>query len=204
MKLHTTAAVTLLAALIALPASAHDRTYRNAEFGLQETFPAGVKVCTALSGNHPHGFYGLIGPNPGECQSEKPNISVIGVYASWNTIYYKTPFAELPGYCRKPKPNDFISAAALKHMRIPGVRSVACFTTDRPIAIEVVALAGKPLDEDDPEARNTHSTIYHVTLATSPQHFRRDLPMFRRFLASLRVMKRLSRDDSQCDPCTPF
>ncbi len=208
MKLHSCSAsvFVLLATMFAIPAAARDRVYRNAEFELQEVFPAGVKVCTALSGNHPHGFYGRIGSVPGNCGSTSGGASSMGVYAQWNAEFQKTPFDELPAGCRRPRPNAYVSPAELKSLRIPGVRSIAC-ATDRegaPIGIEVVAMGGKWPNADPSGDVRTPAIIYSAALGTGPKHLRRDLAMFRRFLASMRVLKPVSGDDSQCAPCLPF
>lgn len=177
-------------------AAAHERVYRNAEFELQEVFPAGLKVCTALSGDHPHGFYARFGSNLRDCGSPNAAASSMGVYAQWNSSFERTPWDELRTGCRE----------RLKTLRIPGLPSIACVTgrTATSIHLEVVAMGGKWPDRDaSPESR-TPAIIYTAALITQPEHLLRDIAVFRHFLNLLRVLKPVSADDSECAPCTPF
>jgi len=168
--------------------AAGDRTFHNDEFGMRVTFPAGGKVCPALSGDHAHGFYAWYHAQSTLCGSTHvdPAASSLSLYASYNSAFWKTPWEELQPSCQTAKP-----MAAQRNLSFKGYRSVSCISrkADGVIEVDVVAFTGRWKGADtssDPDLQTPYLS-YRASLTTTSGRFERDMVLFRIFLAKIDI-----------------
>ncbi|MGN6365885.1 hypothetical protein [Asticcacaulis taihuensis] len=164
------------------------KTYVNPEFGLHVTFPAGGKVCPAVSGDHPHGFYAWYHGGQTLCGATHidPAVSAISIYASYNSAFLKSPWDELPASCRKDK-----SLTSPETLSFRGYKSVSCETwqADSRIMVDVIAYTGKWKDADnnpDPDLQTPYLS-YRASLMTTSERFETDMALFRTFIANVDI-----------------
>ncbi len=175
----------------AVPALAQKpQNYVNSEFGLRVSFPADGKVCPALSGDHPHGFYAWYHGPPTPCGSTHidPVVSAISVNAYYNSDY-TSAWDQLESACRSRKPNALVGYDELDRLAFKGYESVTCLQTtpDGRIEIDVAALGGKWIESNDSPALKVRSIIYFSHLSTNPKRFKSDMVMFRHFMDALEI-----------------
>jgi hypothetical protein len=178
-------------AVSAMPAAAGTLHFQNDEFNFHAAFPEGSRVCQAVSSQHPYGYFSWYG-QPTACDGAKAdaNISTMGVYATYNVTYQRSPWGVLPKTCRpvKPDPAPAVDAKTLGELAFRRYKSVQCVTkgADGSIDIEVVTQAGKWVDGNEPSFQ-TPLINYRATLHTSADRLDKDLPMFRQFLSKVDI-----------------
>lgn len=164
-------------------AAPRPHVYRNEEFGIEAIFPAGSRVCEARSGDHPHGFYVWLS-RPTVCNAVRDNssASAMGIYASGNTSFESSPLAELP--CRNgAKPRGIlVDLGGLSFRRLYSV-SCALRLPDGSLNVVVAAQGGSWASDDNSPEASTPYINYAATLHTRPERLRRDMVLFRQFLA---------------------
>lgn len=164
----------------------------NQEFKFSVSFPAGNVVCTATSGDQPHGFFVRLDASQIDCKNLKKDtaISVISVYAYNNTTFESTPEEELVGLCRERDANGKLSEGrVLKGLTFKGRHSAACRTirADGSIDIYVVTQAGKwPSSHDSPDMDAPYIN-YTASLHTTPSRMDRDIKTFHKILKSVQI-----------------
>lgn len=168
--------------------AAEDGTFRNDEFGISATFPPGGKVCPALSGEHPHGFYAWYHGQQTLCGATHidPAVSAISIYASYNSAFLKSPWDELPASCRKDKP-----LASHETLSFRGYKSVSCETrqADGRVMVDVIAYTGKWKNADndpDPDLQTSYLS-YRASLMTTSDRLEKDMVLFRTFIAGINI-----------------
>ncbi len=187
-------AMTMLIALgwvgaFSAAASPQDGRYSNSEYGVAMTFPAGSRVCPALSGEHPHGFYAVYHGKHRTCDEmrnapDETPVRAMGVYADYNTTDDRSLRQDLKSWCKTAEPAE-LDAARLDRLTVPGRVTARRVTREANGQIEInLDVAG------DLSPGKVPFIFYHITLAATPRHLRRDLPMFERFVRSIRIHHR--------------
>lgn len=167
------------------------------EFGIVATFPAGVWVCPAFSGDAVRGYYTRFGLDRFDCLGRHVNSSAssYGIRASWNASFEPTLDA-LRGADRPCRADDrFNSGASGQPFAIRGLESRTCVVRepDGRILIEVEAAAGH-WDGDGPEQADAPKSIYTTWLLTSEKTWTRDRALFGAFLEWLIVAPERNAD----------
>lgn len=160
-------------------------TARNEEYGLVTRFPAGKRVCTALSGLHPIGFYIWINRST-DCEAPKPPSTYsISITASYNSAFEMSPSLG----CRDSRvPAE--TEIDMQSLAFPGLQSVRCATSrsDGTLDIVVSAQAGKQSGDNlAPEVLSAPRINYEAWLQTTPARAKADLSIFRQILANTRI-----------------
>lgn len=122
----------------AMPVAASTIDFQNDEFNFHVTFPVGSRVCPAVASNHPYGFYAWYG-QPTACAGDtKADVSpsTMGVYATYNVTYQRSPQTLLPKACRPSRPGPAVDAKPTT--TAPAATDVKPITTTPP------ATDGKP------------------------------------------------------------
>jgi hypothetical protein len=145
-------------------------------------FPAGLRVCDALSGgDHPIGFYAWIGRRT-DCDIPRPpSASAINVTAIGNATFRRSPTLG----CRNGEvPRG--SRIDLRGLAFPRLRSIRCAIRrpDGSLEIFVAAQGGSwGRRYRSPELRGAPLIDYSAVLRTRPDRLGRDMAMFRALLA---------------------
>lgn len=172
------------------PASAAGASQRavNKEFGIAATFPAGVTVCVAESGGHPHGFYSTSEKGPSACRSEvSPSVKTsMGVYANYNSDF-QTHLSDLADdYCKGAgKPARPAIEKAASSLKFGESISCAVEQDNHSLVIYVLRQGGQQTNPDT--EKKVPYINYTISLATSPRSFDRDMVGFRNFVANLKL-----------------
>jgi len=155
------------------------------EYGLAATFPAGARVCEALTGgSHLHGW---AMPIYGDCEQMRRRITI---WADWNAGFRRSPEDAL--FCSLEDRGSLVTGARLR-LAFPRRRSATC-RHDEPdgrILVEVMTQAWRWPDwrtATDPDSR-APLVNYSAILRTTPATLDADLRAFRRVLASVRLTK---------------
>jgi hypothetical protein len=178
----------ILLALVCLTGAANaadePRRHRNDEFGIEARFPAGARVCVALSGDHPVGFHAWLG-RPTDCNAPRPPlVSAMNVTAIYNATAETAPDAFLD--CR----NGSVPRRSGVDLRGLGFRhaaSVRCAVRRRDGSLEILVAAqgGRYARRDGSPLSRAPLINYAAVLKTRPERLRRDLATFRNFLATI-------------------
>ena len=182
---------TLLGVVFSCAASETHR-FTNLEYRFSASFPDGNTVCTAMSGDHPHGFFVRFDSSSLGCSSPTvdPAISAISVYAYSNATFEQTAEEEVNGLCQNGSGRDEkIAKDSVTNLAFSGRPSAACEITraDGSIDIYVVTQAGKWPQEGGSAGPNAPYVNYTASLHTTPKQLARDLPVFRLVLKSVRI-----------------
>jgi hypothetical protein len=183
-----------IAAWIVLLTSIHaysgipPRRIANAEYRFSIAFPGDLRICTAKSGDHPHGYFVLLDPQKTDCNHQPvDSVREIEIWADGNTLFVKTPEEYATSYCHSQIPSA--KRFDLRGLAFRGHRSVACAADSNSGSIEVyvVTQAGKWPQPPSAAADSGAPYInYWLNLRTSANHFDRDMTVFRRVLESVR------------------
>lgn len=181
------------AGIVATPAA-----FTEEDFGIAATFPVGVWVCPAFSGEAVRGYYTRIGLERFDClgRHSQAAASSYGVRAHWNASFEPTldavRGADTP--CRED--DRFNRGANGRPFRIRGLESRVCVSREPEgrILIDVEAGAGRwdgfgAAEADAPKA------IYTAWLLTSEETWSRDRALFGAFLDWLVVAP---KDNADC------
>lgn len=168
--------------------------YSNSEYGIAMTFPAGSRVCPALSGEHEHGFYAQYHGKAMSCddmRSGRPgnSVSAISVYADYNADDESSQ-ADFENYCKISDARPALSQAELHRLSIKGYAVRACSVKKPDGRIEVTVIAQNGKWSEDKQSRAAPYIFYTISLATNAAHLRHDLPMFEAFVHSVRIDQR--------------
>jgi hypothetical protein len=180
-------------ALLALTAASCEEStasrilvHQNEEYGIQARFRAKNRVCTALSGDHPVGFYTWL-DRPTECESQRPpHTSSLSITANYNALFKRAP--EIP-FCRDGDvPRGMrIDLGKLSFLHLQSVRCVTR-TKEGLIQVYVTAQGGRWNGRDLPsEMKNTPSVTYYVWLQTYPERFEEDFQSLQFVLANTTI-----------------
>jgi hypothetical protein len=185
-------ATAVLGACISGAGASEAQRVRNEEYGFSVAFPAGLRVCTAVSGDHPHGFFVRLNGDQGECggAAAKSDVSVIGVYAYYNSTFETSPEEELAGLCRESGNDD--KSGKLKSLGFAGRHSARCQVqhADGSIDIYVVTQAGQwPGAQESPELKTPYIN-YTASLHTTHSRMADDLKTFSGVLKSVRIYQK--------------
>jgi hypothetical protein len=168
-------------------AAQETQRFENDAFNLSVEFPAGLTVCTASSGQQPHGFFVRLEDHV-DCQATivKPSVSGISVDAYSNTAFWATPEEVAASLCEvKPA----VATTSLQGLTFVGIHSVVCEVTrpDGSIDVFVVAQAGQwPGSQNSPELSAPYIN-YTASLHTTAPNIARDLLVFRNVLRGIRI-----------------
>lgn len=177
-------------ALACLPgpanAAAGPRVHRNGEFGIEARFPAGARVCAALSGDHPVGFFAWLGART-QCQAAKPSsVSAMNITASYNSAFERSAIVHLE--CRNGSvPRR--SGIDLRGLAIPRLRGGSCAIRrqDGSLEVFVAAQGGNWGRLDRSSVPGAPLINYYARLKTRPERVERDMAAFRAFLARMEI-----------------
>lgn len=160
-------------------------TVSNAEYGLATRFLTGQRVCTALSGLHPIGFYVWINRST-KCEAPKPPATrSISITASYNSAFETSPSSG----CTASK-EQLGTEIQLRDLSFPGLQSVRCaaIRSDGTLDIIVSAQAGKQAGENlSPEVIFAPRINYDAWLHTTPDHAKADILVFRQILSNTQI-----------------
>jgi hypothetical protein len=181
----------LLALALACPAGAASaaegaRLHRNGEFGIEARFPAGARVCVALSGDHPVGFYAWLDART-QCDAARPSsVSAMTITASYNSAFASAAIVYLG--CRNGSvPRR--SGLDLRGLAIPRLSGGSCAIRrpDGSLEIFVAAQGGSWGRRNRASGPGAPRINYYAALKTRPERVRRDMAAFRAFLANLGI-----------------
>jgi hypothetical protein len=162
---------------------------RNQEYNFSVVFPGGSPVCTATSGDQPHGFFVRLSATQGDCRNvdKEPNVSVISVNAYSNATFENSPEEEIAGLCRKGRAGD--ERGAMKGLTFVGRRSANCQLkqADGSIDIYVVTQAGQWPGAHESQELKAPYINYTASLHSTQDRMFGDLKAFRRVLNSVRI-----------------
>lgn len=177
--------VAVLIGLLGASCAESSVTVGNEEYGLVTRFPVEQRVCTAVSGLHPIGFYIWIDQST-KCDGPKPpSTRSISITASYNSAFETSPPAE----CGDNKATT-VTKVDMQGLAFPGLQSVRCAVSrsDGTLDIIVSAQAGKQSgDHLAPEVLSAPRINYEAWLQTTPARAEADLTIFRRILANTRI-----------------
>ncbi len=158
--------------------------HENDNYGLSVAFPPNVRVCTAYSGDAPHGFHGVL-HSARECAADPlpPSAEALSVWASFNTTFITAVADVLPGPC--------LDEDAVKgfDLRLGGRTSAACLTrsADGSFHLAVATQGGRwPGGAAEGEFASPYVN-YVATLRTPAAPSEAQLALFRRYLASIEI-----------------
>lgn len=183
--------IALLGVVTSCAASEVNRV-ANSEYKFSVSFQTADPVCTAMSGDHPHGFFVRLDPGSIGCDSPTidPEISAISIYAYGNSTFEQTPEEEVNGLCRNADGSDGkVAKDSLRNLAFSGRPSAACENAqaDGSIDIYVVTQAGSWSKEGESSGPNAPYVNYTAALHTTPKHLARDLPLFRLVVKGVRI-----------------
>lgn len=158
--------------------------YRNTEFGMGVVFPAGVRVCTARSGDHPHGFYGWFGGSPTLCDATRiaDNSSALSVYASYNSTFDNSPREEAARRCRERGAPIAINLDTISMANRPS-SVCAIRLSNNSIEISIFSQSGEIITRTGSYPR----VLYSATLTTNQSMVDRDIEEFSRFVSNIDI-----------------
>lgn len=159
------------------------RVYRNEEYGIETRFPAESRVCEALSGDHPIGFYAWLGRQT-DCDVPKPpSVSAVNVTALYNTAFYTLPPLS---NCRNGSvPRG--TGINLRGLAFRRLRSISCAIRreDGSLEIFVAAQGGRWRGRNRSAETSAPLVNYSAVLKTNPARLERDMATFRTFLSDI-------------------
>jgi hypothetical protein len=147
-------------------------------------FPAGSRVCLTRSGDTPRGFYAWYGIDEQGCPERGDRAATRMVINSTYNANFHTSLEEVhPPDCKPLDP--VVREATRQDLRLRGRRSQICQYTAPGGRLELLLTTfGGTQSDGFPRAPDI---VYNVNLETSRGRLERDLPMFRTFLANLRL-----------------
>jgi hypothetical protein len=162
----------------------------NSEFKFSVEFPSDISVCTATSGEHPHGFFVRFEDQKTDCRAVNVNSSISGISidAYFNTAFWRTLEDAADAFCEDGDAQESeIGAETMNYLAFNERRSLACVVkrSDGSIDVFVVTQAGEwpgPQDSSDLMAPYIN---YTASLHTTKANMARDLSTFRRVLDSV-------------------
>lgn len=172
--------------------------FTEEDFGIAATFPAGVRVCPAFSGDAVRGYYTRVGQVRFDCLGRHGDsaASSYGVRAHWNASF--EPTLDAARGADRPCRRDarFSRGADGRDFAIRGLKSRACVSRepDGRILVEVEAAAGQ-WDGVGPEEADAPGSIYTAWLLTRDADWARDSALFGAFLDWLLVAP---EDNADC------
>ena len=170
-------------ALFALSSSSFAATQArdiNTEYGFSLLFPTDVVTCVGKSGNHPHGFFGYLGPS--NCRS-RPSLTARAI--SWWADYNSAFAANARVYAESCVPPRGKNA----EFSISNLRSFVCEERrGQAITLTVHAERGLWGKEWGNEESKTPFLFYDVSLSTDVAHRTADERTFKQFLRDARVL----------------
>jgi hypothetical protein len=186
----TTIILVVLSCIAVTDALASDtQRVRNQEYNFSVAFPANVTVCTATSGDQPHGFFVRLDANQRDCHNlnKDSGISVISINAYSNVTFESVPEEEIAGLCQKDGAHE--ERGAMKGLSFVGGRSATCKIkqTDGSIDIYVVTQAGQWPGAHESQELSTPYINYTASLHTVQSRIDKDIRVFRRVLESVRI-----------------
>lgn len=182
-------AMTALSAFIVSASASEAQRVKNEEYRFSVAFPAGLRVCDAVSGAQPHGFFVHLNVDGGDCGAVavKSDVSVISVYAYSNATFESSPEEEIAGVCREGVTGAM--SGRLKGLAFVGHHSARCQVqhVDGSVDIYVVAQAGTwPGTQESPELKTPYVN-YTASLHTTRDRMAEDLRIFSRVLKTVRI-----------------
>ena len=178
------AALLAVFASACLPGGREGVVHRNAEYGIETRFPTGIRVCTALSGYHPIGFYGWLDRSTDCDMPRSAGTSSISITASYNAAFQTGPDAYSCRDGSRPVQLD------LEGVAFPNFPSLRCSVReeDGTIHVHVAAQGGRWKDSDlPPELRGKSRVFYNAWLQSVPARIGADLAAFRLTLAQTKL-----------------
>jgi hypothetical protein len=179
-------------------ASSDAKRVENAEYRFSVAFPREVHVCDSMSGEHPHGFFVLLGQANRDCEpsGSTAETRAISVDAYGNTTFERTPEDWVPGLCSDGAQNIDVDIATLG---FPGRHSARCHVRrrDGSIDIFVVAQAGQWPDKGQSAELDAPYVNYTAALHTTQNHVDADLKTFGVVLATVEIGYALSKRDDR-------
>ena len=173
----------------------------NAEYGVSAVFPTGSRVCEALSGEHPHGFYTRLGDPEMDCvpSRDPPKVSSMLIWADYNAASQSVEEMGDPT-C----PNRNVRAPDGTPLGFPGHDSMACETrlANGDVQVSVRTHLGTQVDNftgpNSDETRTTPRFVYTAWLHTTTRTEAADKAVFRQLLntVALSVLETPSDGDA--------
>ena len=171
----------VLLAVCASAAHAKSIQYRNEEFGFTVQIPSEYKVCTALSGDHPHGFYYNLSTSIGCSRSPaKSRVSTISIYASYNVLN-DSLVGSAPSGCRKYA----FDGIPKQPGRLFAGNAYSCIVRNSDGSVNLNVVMQKRIKSSDADP-DVNSINYLASLHSYPQNLRRDSAKFAEFLSSVK------------------
>lgn len=156
----------------------------NTDAGIRAVFPVGARVCEALSGDSPQGFYTRLGDDRMTCvpARDPPKVSSMVILATYNSAFYRRMDEVIGPDCPKLNPKE----ADGRTLGFPGLEATVCESgkPDGDIEISVNAFAGSW--EEEPGRMAPHM-IYSAYLFTTTATETTDRVTFQRFLDQVRL-----------------
>lgn len=169
----------------------------NEEFGIRAVFPANSRVCEALSGAHPEGFYTRVGDPRMSCAPSRdpPKVSAMVVLGNYNAAFHETMEEVVGPDCPKLNPVE----ADGRQLGFPGFGSTVCEsrTSDGGLEVSVHAFAGSW--EDEP-GHAVPRLIYSAYLSSTTRTEAADRAAFQRFLDQV-VLTPPEDDEYEANRC---
>lgn len=158
--------------------------YQNSEFGMGVVFPEGVRVCTARSGDHPHGFYGWFGGSPTVCDATRisDNSSSLSVYASYNSTFDNSPREEAARRCRERGDPIAINLDTTSMDNRPS-SICAIKLPNNSIEISIFSQSGEIVTRTGSYPR----VLFSATLTTNQSKVDHDIEVFSRFVSNIDI-----------------
>jgi len=156
--------------------------HRNAQYGIETRFAAGLRVCVALSGDQPIGFYAWLDRRT-DCDSARPPAtSSMNVTALYNATFEMS--LSLVGCRSGAVPRG--SGITLAGLAFRGLRSISCAVRreDGSFEVFVAAQGGRWAAHNRGEEFRAPLINYDAVLKTRPGRVQTDLAMFRALLAN--------------------
>ncbi len=160
----------------------------NQEYRFSVVFPSGFRVCTAKSGDQPHGFFVRLSGGDQECVvGNSVDVSAISVNAYSNATFETSPEEAIAGLCNKGGGDNEI--VAIGTLSFSGRRSAQCHQqhADGSIDIFVVAQAGQWPGAHESQELNAPYVNYTASLHSTQSRLSEDLIVFRKVLGSVRI-----------------
>lgn len=155
----------------------------NSEFKFSVEFPADISVCTATSGDHPHGFFFRFEGQKTDCRGANVNssISSISIDAYFNTAFWRTLEEAAGTLCEdRGAYAAEIGAEVMNDLTFKHRRSLACAVKrpDESIDVFVVTQAGEWPGLQDSSDLMTPYINFTASLHTTKANLSRDLQAF--------------------------
>lgn len=162
------------------PASSATRTFRNDNYLFQITAPAGRRVCIAASGSNAQGLgYNISAPWDCRLNTKKSTISVVGIYANFNTSF-KT-LRDAIGPCKSPR--GIVRPDISRRLKFRDRPTVQCIRPGKDGSFDLTLYTqGSRWSH-----QHTACIIYDVYLHTSRSRLDRDIVEFEKFLRGIKI-----------------